>query len=167
MSESSGRGRLIRHAAIFMIGGACAIQLARPARTNPPTDPARTLMAVTRAPAAVQSVLERGCRDCHSHDTRWPWYSTVAPVSWLVIDDVNHGRRHFNYSDWAQYDRDKLPQLLRDVCEQTRKGDMPLPIYLWMHPESRLSGRDVSLLCDWSDAELRSFRLKAEATRIP
>jgi heme-binding protein len=158
----SGRGRLIRHAALILIAGACAIQLVRPARTNPPTDPARTLMAVTHSPAGVNTVLERGCRDCHSHDTRWPWYSSVAPVSWFVINDVNSGRRHFNYSDWARYDRDKIPQLLKDICDQTRKGEMPLSIYLWMHPDSRLSDRDVSLLCDWSDAERRSFRQKAE-----
>ena len=162
VTESSGKGRLIRDAALVLIVGAAAIQVARPARTNPPIDPGRTLMAVTHAPADVQSVLERGCRDCHSHETRWPWYSNVAPVSWLVIDDVNHGRRHFNYSDWAQYDRDKMPQLLKDICEQTRKGEMPLPSYLWVHPDSRLSDRDVSLLCDWSDRERRSFRQKGE-----
>ena len=162
VSRSGGRGRLIRNAAVILIGGLCLIQLARPARTNPPTDSARTLLAVTHAPADVQSVLERGCRDCHSHDTRWPWYSNVAPVSWLVIDDVNHGRRHFNYSDWAQYDRDKIPQLLKDICEQTRKGEMPLSFYLWIHPDSRLTDRDVSLLCDWSDRERRSFPQKGE-----
>jgi hypothetical protein len=157
VTESSGKGRLVRNAAVILIGGACAIQLARPARTNPPTDRARTLMAVTHAPVEVQAVLERACRDCHSHDTRWPWYSHVAPVSWLVVNDVNHGRHHFNYSDWAQYDRDKIPQLFKDICEQTRKRDMPLSFYLWMHPDARLSDRDVSLLCDWSDAERRSF----------
>jgi heme-binding protein len=158
----SGRGRLIRNAVFSVICGACAIQLARPARTNPPTDPARTLRAITHAPADVNAVFERGCRDCHSHDTRWPWYSNVAPVSWLVIDDVNHGRSHFNYSDWAQYDRDKIPQLLKEICDQTRKGEMPLSIYLWMHPDSQLSDRDVSLLCDWSDAERRALRQKGE-----
>ena len=161
-SSSRRKGRWLRNAAIVVIGGAAAIQLVRPARTNPPTDPARTLMAVTHAPSEVQSVLERGCHDCHSHDTHWPWYSKVAPVSWLVIDDVNHGRRHFNYSDWAQYDRDKIPQLLKDICEQTRKGDMPLSQYLWMHPEARLSERDVSVLCDWSDAQRRSLRRMGE-----
>ena len=163
VTDATSKAQFVRKVALVLVAGACAIQLVRPARTNPPTDPARTLMAVTHAPVEVQSVLQRGCRDCHSHDTRWPWYSNVAPISWLVIDDVNHGRRHFNYSDWAQYDRDKIPQLLKDICEQTRKGDMPLSTYLWMHTDARLSDREVSVLCDWSDAERRSFRLKAEA----
>ena len=162
MNESSGRRRTVRKAAFVLIAIACAIQLARPARTNPPTDPGRTLAALTHAPGDVRSILERGCRDCHSHDTRWPWYSNIAPVSWFVINDVNHGRRHFNYSDWAQYDRDKIPNVLKEICEQTRKGEMPMSSYVWMHPDARLSDRDVSLLCDWSEGERRSFRQKTE-----
>ena len=77
------------------------MQLVRPARTNPPTDRPRTLFARVTVSAADRRGAERACRDCHSNDTRWPWYSNVAPVSWFVIDHVNHGRSHFNYSDWA------------------------------------------------------------------
>jgi hypothetical protein len=146
----AARIRFTKQIALVLIVGAGATQLVRPARTNPPTDSSRTMMAVTHLPPDVQSVLERSCRDCHSHDTRWPWYSNVAPVSWLVIDDVNHGRRHFNYSDWAQYDRGKVPQLLHDICDLTRKGEMPLSIYLWMHPDARLTDQDVSTLCTWT-----------------
>lgn len=151
----AARIRFMKQIALVLIVGTGAIQLATPARTNPPTDPSRTLMAVTHLPAEVQSLLDRSCRDCHSNDTRWPWYSRVAPVSWLVIDDVNHGRGHFNYSDWAQYKGDKVPQLLRDICDQTRKGEMPLGIYIWMHPDARLTDHDVSTICTWTDAQRR------------
>jgi hypothetical protein len=157
--NAAGRAtRLARRVALVMIVGAVAIQLARPARTNPPTDPGRMLVAVSHVPRDVQSVLERGCRDCHSNDTRWPWYSNVAPISWLVIDDVNHGRRHFNYSDWAQQDQDHIPEVLKNICELTRKQEMPLPMYLWLHSDARLSDRDIAMLCDWTDRELRARR---------
>ena len=150
---------LVRRVAIVCIGGALAIQLVRPDRTNPATDPSRTMAAVLQVPSEVASVLERGCRDCHSHDTRWPWYSNVAPVSWFVIDHVNHGRRHFNYSDWAQYDKDQVPRLLKDSCALTRKEEMPISSYLWLHQEARLSDRDIAALCDWTDSELRALPL--------
>jgi hypothetical protein len=159
--------RLALRVGLVMIVGAVAIQLARPARTNPPTDPSRTMATVTHLPPDVLRVLERGCRDCHSHDTRWPWYSEVAPVSWFVIDHVNHGRRHFDYSDWAQYDEDKIPKLLKDICDLTRKGDMPLSSYLWFHPDARLSDRDVSILCQWTDRELRSIRRPVASRSSP
>ncbi len=155
MIRPARAARLARRVALVMIVGAFAIQLARPARTNPPTDPSRTLAAVRHLPPDVQDVLERGCRDCHSNDTRWPWYSNVAPISWLVIDDVNHGRRHFNYSDWAQQDQDHIPEVLKNICELTRKQEMPLPIYLWLHSDARPNDRDIATLCDWTQQELR------------
>ena len=151
--------RLIRRVAFASIGGALAIQLVRPERTNPPTDPSRTMAAILQVPPEVASVLDRGCKDCHSHDTRWPWYSNVAPVSWFVIDHVNSGRRHFNYSDWAQYDKDQIPRLLKDSCALTRKEEMPMSSYLWLHPDARISDRDITALCDWTDSELRALQL--------
>ena len=131
------------------------LSVARPARTNPPTEPARTTMSMAHVTPEAHAVLERACRDCHSNDTRWPWYSNVAPISWFVIDHVNHGRRHFNYSDWAQYDRDQVPRLLKNTCELTRKEEMPIASYLWLHPEARVTDRDIVALCDWTDGLLR------------
>lgn len=126
-----------------------AIQVIRPARTNPPTDPGRTLHARLAVPPDIAALLERSCRDCHSNETRWPWYSNVAPVSWWVIDHVNHGRSHFNYSDWARYDPTDARRLLENTCALARKGEMPLPSYLQMHGNARLTGNDVAALCGW------------------
>jgi hypothetical protein len=126
---------------------AAGIQFVRPDRTNPPTDPARSLLADPRLPRAAAGVLERSCRDCHSNDTRWPWYSNVAPVSWWVIDHVDHGRSHFNYSQWAAYAPADARRLLEGTCELAREGGMPLPSYLRMHAGARLTADDVATLC--------------------
>ena len=127
-----------------------AIQFVRPARTNPKTNPEATLAARVRVPANVGAVLDRSCRDCHSNETRWPWYSQVAPVSWFVIDHVDHGRSHFNYSNWARYSTDDAAKLLKESCELARKGAMPMPSYLWMHANARLTPADVDTLCAWT-----------------
>ena len=126
------------------------IQLIRPARTNPPTDPAPTLKARVNVPDDVARVLDRACRDCHSHNTTWPWYSNVAPVSWLLIDHVNHGRRHVNFSDWASYSESEANKRITEICEQVREGEMPMASYLWIHSEARLTQRDIDLICTWS-----------------
>jgi len=143
---------------------AAASQLIRPARTNPVTDPSRTMAAQMSIPPEPKAVLERACGDCHSNDTRWPWYSNVAPVSWFVIDHVNSGRRHFNYSDWPPAGRPGRPaspdeprKVLKDTCELVRKGEMPISNYLWMHADARLSERDKAVLCAWTDEALRAF----------
>ena len=142
--------RALRWAAVLVILVAAGIQAVRPARTNPPTDPTRTLAARVRMTPEAAAVLDRACRDCHSNDTRWPWYSNVAPVSWLVIDHVNHGRSHFNYSDWAQYGRDDARRLLKNTCDLSRQEAMPMPSYLVMHRSARLSNRDIIALCEWT-----------------
>jgi Haem-binding domain len=99
-------------------------------------------------------VLERACRDCHSNRTEWPWYSNVAPVSWFVIDHVNHARSHLNFSDWSSYAPERRRKLLTGVCKETRSGAMPLSSYTWIHWSARLSPADVEALCNWAQPQV-------------
>ena len=135
---------------------AAAIQFARPERTNPASDPSAALTAPVEVPAEVNAILDRSCRDCHSNETRWPWYSNVAPVSWWVIDHVNHGRSHFNFSEWAKYNSEEQRNLLKQSCELTRKGAMPLPSYLRMHAAA-MSAQEVQTLCEWAQRRLSTL----------
>jgi hypothetical protein len=144
--------KLLRFAALACVAVILAIQMIRPARTNPPTDPARTITARLPVTTEAVAVMNRACRDCHSNETTWPWYSNVAPVSWLVIDHVKSGRRHFNYSDWAGYAPDKARKLLHDICEETRDGSMPIGSYTLVHRDARLSDADVQALCNWTES---------------
>ena len=146
----TGRSRFLKLALVVCAVLSLGIQLIRPARTNPPTDPTRTLKARMRVPDDVAQILDRACRDCHTHDTTWPWYSHVAPVSWLLSDHVNHGRRHVNFSDWASYSTTEADKRIKDVCKLVREGEMPMTSYLWMHADARLSERDVELICAWT-----------------
>ncbi len=82
----------------------------------------------------TRALFMRACADCHSNLTRWPWYSHVAPVSWLVAHDVAAGRRHLDVSEWNREQRHA-----QDAAGEVREGDMPLEIYLPMHAEARLS----------------------------
>jgi hypothetical protein len=127
------------------------IQVMRPSRTNPVTDPARAIAAHVAMPAAVQSTLTRSCFDCHSNQTRWPWYSGVAPVSWFVIGHVNDARRVLNFSDWEAHGTRTPGPPLERICREVESGGMPLSSYLLMHRDARLSAEDTSLLCAWAD----------------
>src|SRR5262245_20075542 len=116
------------------------IQLVPVNRTNPEDrrDPG--------APPEVMEVLQRACYDCHSHETVWPWYSYVAPASWLVVYDVNHGRHHFNLSNFADLS-DKMKVDVRGIARQlVREDKMPLWYYNVMHPEARLTERDRAII---------------------
>lgn len=85
---------------------------------------------------------QRACFDCHSNQTIWPWYSTVAPVSWLVFSDVVEGRRRMNFSDWQRF-RLQEPGEISSVLSE---GEMPPIQYLLMHPTARLSATEKSQL---------------------
>jgi cytochrome c551/c552 len=129
------------------------IQFIRPARTNPPVDESQTIFARTQMTPQVAAILERSCSDCHSHKTVWPWYSNVAPISWLISDDVNKGRQALNMSEWGKLDQDRQDRKLRQICDEVTDGIMPLSYYLPMHPHARLSAEDKKTLCDWTEAE--------------
>lgn len=135
-------------AAIFAV-----LQLTGPDRSNPATDRAAHLETHARIPPAAAGVLRRACYDCHSNDTRWPWYAHVAPVSWLVIGDVTRGRGQVNFSRWAEYNPFDRADMLDAACRLASRREMPPRPYVAMHPEARLSEDDLATLCAWTRTE--------------
>jgi len=113
-------------------------------RTNPPST------APFDGPAEVRTILERACYNCHSNQTEWPWYSRVAPVSWLVAHDVYDGREHLNFSEWASLSPDERSEHREEIWEEVDEGGMPLWTYLLLHSEARLSDAERTTLQLWS-----------------
>ena len=148
------RKAILLGATVFVVALA-GIVVFGPARTNPPSNPADNIDVVAHAPPAVTAILDRSCRDCHSNETRWPWYSRVPPLSIGVINHVNDGRRHMNFSRWGTYDPEDASEFLVDMCALARKHDMPLPSYTWIHRDAPLSDQDVAVLCAWTESERR------------
>jgi hypothetical protein len=131
------------------------IQLVRPERANPPSDPSSSIEARMKVPSDVATILDRSCRDCHSNETRWPWYSNIAPVSWLVADDVADGRKQVNFSEWGRYTPDEAKARLLYIAFAAQSGAMPKANYVRLHPSARLSSEDVEALSRWAETESR------------
>ena len=112
--------------------------------TNPPvvSEPSWD-SAQTRALAA------RACMNCHSNETVWPWYSNIAPVSWLVQHDVDEARQRMNFSEWGQRRQD-----IDDIYSVIKNGEMPPFQYLIMHPEARLTDAEKQTLIQGFQATL-------------
>ena len=144
--------RALRLLAIALGIAVLGIQVMRPERENPEGRYEDSLQALSPMTPEAAAVFDRACRDCHSNQTRWPWYSEVAPVSWFVVGHVNHARRHMNVSEWSRYDRRKAAHKLEEMCDEPREGKMPLPSYLWIHRGAQLTAGDVEALCAWSAA---------------
>jgi hypothetical protein len=137
-----------KRAALWIAGGVAVLlvgaQLIPVARTNPLGG---TELA---APRQVQNVLRLACYDCHSNETVWPWYSRVAPVSWLVARDVAEGREALNYSRWQDYGAQQRAELLEETWEEIAEGEMPPAAYLVLHPDARLDDADRAALRAWA-----------------
>jgi hypothetical protein len=147
------RTRWILYGALFII----AIQFLQPDRSNPPVDERRTVQAHLEVPPDVEAILRRACYSCHSDETRWPWYSRIAPFAWVVADDIHRGRFEMNLSNWARHDRDEAAQRLHESCQLAREGHMPPGRYQWLNPASRLSQEEVERLCSWADEQRRKL----------
>lgn len=128
------------------------IQFIRPERTNPPIDPGKTLSARVFIPQNIQSMLQQSCADCHSNATRWPWYSTISPVSWIIADDVSEARSHLNLSEFDRYQSLRAANKLDMMVDMMRDGKMPLPQYVFMHPSARLSKSQIDAFKAWVDS---------------
>lgn len=101
------------------------------------------------APPDVKAVLTKACLDCHSNETRWPWYSRIAPGSWLILRDVKKGRAHMNTSEWGDADESERALDKENSWELVEKGEMPPWFYLPMHPDARLTDAEKALLKSW------------------
>ncbi len=114
-------------------------------RTNPP------VTGTIDAPKEVMAILKRSCFDCHSNETKWPWYSYVAPVSWLVGNDVHAGRKHMNFSEWDTYNERRRNHKIKECGEEVTEGEMPLWFYIPLHPEAALLPEDIQTIVAWSE----------------
>ena len=116
---------------------------------NVPADVPTKAEDELQAPDNVHAILKRACFDCHSNHTAFPWYSSIAPVSWFTKMHVKEGRDHMNFSTWEQYDDEKKLKYLQKIPKAI-KSKMPLPSYLLIHKEAVLSDDDKKVLTDWA-----------------
>jgi hypothetical protein len=129
-----------------------AVQLVPVDRSNP------TRGEDLQAPPAISKVLRQSCYDCHSNETKWPWYAHVAPVSWMLAYHVHEGRGKLNFSNWNHLSDKERAKLGHEIWEETSGGEMPLRVYLFLHAEARLNDDAIAMLRTWSESLQKSDR---------
>jgi hypothetical protein len=102
-------------------------------------------------PKNIASILKSACYDCHSNETKYPLYSYIAPVKWLVYEHINHGREELNFSEWDTLSKTDLAELLDDMATNVMEKEMPLKFYPIMHPNAKLSDVDRQAISDWAE----------------
>jgi heme-binding protein len=136
---------MLRAIGVIAVVFTIVAQFVRITRTNPPVE------SDVPAPADVKAALRVACYDCHSNETTWPWYSHVAPASWLLAHDVSEGREELNFSTWQRYDAAKQQKKLKETIETLNDGKMPPWYYSMMHPTARLADKDRQAMIAWAN----------------
>ncbi len=136
--------------AVFVV-----MQFFRIDKTNPAVVKSNDFIAVTAPPADVEKILRTACYDCHSNETVYPWYSNVAPVSWMLEHHVEEGREHLNFSEWGSFPLKKQNHKLHECAEEVEEGEMPINSYTWTHGDASLSAAQKKTLADWFEAQMK------------
>ncbi len=124
--------------------------------TNPPVTREHTIQENLNVPPAVDAMLHKSCFDCHSSETRWPWYSNVSGLGYFLERDVTGARQAMNFSEWSTgAGKDPLQggAMLLAACEAVRLHIMPKPNYLRLHPEAAPKPAEIDEFCGWARSE--------------
>lgn len=143
--------KFIRWVLFLSVVGLVLIQFLPVERSNPP------VTGEISAPDQVMQLLEASCYDCHSNETRWPWYSRIAPVSWRIAEHVRKGRGNLNFSEWQGFSVEDRERATEEIWEVVEKGAMPLSDYLRMHPEAVITDPQREALRRWSEGRPPEF----------
>lgn len=134
----------------IVLGVFVLMQLIRPARNVQAQKSATDITSSYAVPANVQFVLSKACYDCHSNNTRYPWYADVQPAGWFLAWHVRNGKQHLNFSEFGAYTKRQQRSKFKEIASTMKDGSMPLSSYKWLHKDANLSEEEKKTLLDWT-----------------
>lgn len=140
-------GRILKYGFLLLVIAFIGIQFVDVDKTNP------EVTADIQAPPEVKRILRSSCYDCHSNETRWPFYSSIAPISWFIADDVNEGREKLNFSNWEKLYSEKQDELKRKIWKEINEDEMPMSTYIYMHPDAKLGLPQKDIIKKWATGD--------------
>ena len=150
---------MIRKILLVLLVALIAIQFFH-SKKNKTTDPQPNYIGNTFSiPADVKSILAKACNDCHSNNTRYPWYSNVQPFDWWMAGHIKKGKKGLNFDEYTNRSLRYQFKKMEDIAEQIKEKEMPLKPYLWIHRNAKLSADERNKIIDWAasvQADLRS-----------
>lgn len=141
--------KIIRYILIALVAFLIIAQFFPIDKINPTSDPAVDFLTIQQPPENIALMLKDACYDCHSNQTKYPWYTNVAPFSWWIKGHIDHGREHLNFSEWGNYSAKKAKHKLEECHEFVEETKMPLMSYWIAHPEAKLSTEQRAAMVSW------------------
>lgn len=117
----------------------------------------------------VQNILAKACYDCHSNNTRYPWYAKIQPVDWWLTDHVEEGKRHLNFDEFAAYKPSRQYHSMKESVDEVKNGDMPLGSYTLIHSDAKLTDAQKQAFINWCQSIRTTLELRypADSLKMP
>lgn len=134
----------------LLLVGLAAMQFIQPARNKSGQDTPADISRIVYVPQALDTILKTACYDCHSNNTRYPWYAYVQPTAWVLDSHIKKGKAELNFSEFGAYSIRRQQSKLKSIASQVNEDAMPLSSYKWLHKTARLSKANKVFIIDWA-----------------
>lgn len=148
-----------RRILLIVVAVLILIQFIRPAKNLSQQPSANDISTKFAVPADVKQVLDKACNDCHSNNTRYPWYSNIQPVGWWLQYHVNDGKHELNFNEFMTYPAKKQDHKLEELIENVNEDEMPLSSYTFIHKDAKLTEQEKQLLVNWAKETRKQIKL--------
>ena len=142
--------KIIKGVLAVLFAGLIVIQFIHPPKNISNTVTADDFNTIYPIPDSVQKILQKACYDCHSNNTRYPWYNNIQPVAWWLNDHINEGKKELNFSEYGKRTLAKRAKKLKKIAKEVKDGDMPLDSYTWIHKDALLTESEKNTLINWA-----------------
>ena len=127
------------------------IQFIHPEKNKAPGRQANALATLITVPDNIKNIFAKACNDCHSNNTRYPWYSHIQPVDWWMNNHVREGKRELNFDEYANRPLRYQYHKMEEIADEVEEGEMPLDSYTWMHRDATLTETEKKEVIDWTN----------------
>lgn len=151
---------MIKKIFLFLLIALIVIQFIRPEKNKAEGPQPNYIGNVYAIPADVKSILAKGCNDCHSNNTNYPWYSKVQPFLWWLDDHIKDGKKKLNFDDYTNRSLRYQYHKMEETIEMVKEGEMPLDSYTWVHKDARLSEEERGKLTSWANSIMDTMKAR-------
>jgi len=151
---------MIKKILIFLLVVLVVIQFIHPKPNKSAGDQPNSIAKAYAIPSDVESILKKACNDCHSNNTKYPWYSNIQPVDWWLNNHIQDGKKHLNYDEYTNRSLRYQYHKMEETIEMVKEGEMPLESYTWIHKDAKLTAEEKSKLTGWASGIMSAMEAK-------
>lgn len=152
--------KILKYSALVLLAALIVIQFFHPKKNKQEGEAVNHISKSYAIPDDVNTILKKACYDCHSNNTRYPWYASIQPVAWWLAKHVSNGKKELNLSEFASYNLRRQYRKMEEVKDEVKEGKMPLDSYTWTHKDARLTDEEKNKIIGWANAIMDTLKAR-------